>query len=185
MRIAAAIVFASLASGCGMLVTEREAIQPVDTQYLSVKRATFDCSDGSRNVSNAASVSSPVFKHQIRSAWGEPDEIKVVDNAERWIYKKDRIWSGVWGFVVIIPVPFLVPTGREQMAIDFEGDQVNSVQVHYQQSLGGGCSLVPIPIPEGHGVLFGCDSLEASVDAELRSFCTYLERRLNSHVPRP
>jgi len=177
MRIAVGIiVLASAISGCAILVTEGPAVQSVDKQYLSLRRATFDCSGGLRNVSTAAPAPRPVYKQQIGQAWGEPDEIKVVENTEQWFYKKDQLWSGVWGVLVVIPIPFLVPTGREQMAIAFVGDQVSSVNVHYQHGSGGGCSLIPIPVPAGHGVFFGCQTAEASVEAELTPFCAYGER---------
>ena len=174
MRIVAAVIAVSLTSGCAFLVTEREAVQPVDKHYLSSRRATFDCSAGLTNVATPVPTAKPISKQQMRHAWGEPDEIQVGTNTERWLYKKDRLWTGIWGAVVVIPIPLLVPTGRERMAIDFEGDQVSSVKVFYQHGSGGGCSL--IPIPAGDGIFFGCDSVEATADAELTPFCVYGER---------
>jgi hypothetical protein len=179
MRLLAIVAVPVLVSGCAILVTEREAIRPVDPSFLTVSRATFECGAVIRK-DPPATTQRPLYKQQIRDAWGEPDEIERIGATERWLYKKDRLWSGVWGVIMIIPIPFLIPTGREQMAVEFADDQVSSVNVLYQHSRGGGCSLIPIPVPSGHGVFFGCQGDDAVLEAMLRPFCgAYGEKRLN------
>lgn len=173
MRLVAIIALTISTSGCAILVTEQRAVQPVNMEFLSTRRATFDCSAALKNEAPSA-AEKPLFKKQIKEAWGQPDEIDIVGTTERWFYRKDRLWSGVWGVLVVIPIPFVFPTGREQMQIDFANDQVKSVNVQYQHGIGRGCSLIPRPM--GDGVFFGCQSTDASIAAELRDFCGHGSR---------
>lgn len=61
---------------------------------------------------------------EVRRAWGEPDEItKPGDGSELWTYTGGLRWNGVLLFVVIVPIPLLVPVGREQVTLRFRGGE--------------------------------------------------------------
>ena len=61
---------------------------------------------------------------EVRRAWGEPDEVaKPGDGSELWTYTGGLRWNGVLLFVVIIPIPLLVPVGREQVTLRFRGGE--------------------------------------------------------------
>jgi len=61
---------------------------------------------------------------ELRSAWGEPDEVTILgDGTERWTYVGGLRWNGVVLFAAIIPIPLLVPVGRELVTIRFRGGE--------------------------------------------------------------
>jgi hypothetical protein len=173
VRPVLAIVSLLALPGCAILFTEQHAVQPVDTAFLATDRARVDCGPV-LSKEPPPTAAQPVYKREIRDAWGEPDEVVRTGAQERWIYAQDRIWSGVWGIIVVIPVPFVIPTDRKRMELEFAEDRLRSVNVHYQHATFGGCSLIPIPAP--HGVFFGCQGEEARLDPEISSFCTFGRR---------
>jgi hypothetical protein len=65
-----------------------------------------------------------VSDSEVRRAWGEPDEVtKLGDGTERWTYVGGLRWNGVVLVVVFVPIPLLVPVGREQVTIRFRGGE--------------------------------------------------------------
>jgi hypothetical protein len=61
---------------------------------------------------------------EVRSAWGEPDEVTSLgDGTEQWTYVGGLRWNGVVLVVVFVPIPLLVPVGREQVTIRFRGGE--------------------------------------------------------------
>jgi len=61
---------------------------------------------------------------EVRSAWGEPDEVTSLgDGTERWTYVGGLRWNGVVLVVVIVPIPLLIPVGREQVTFRFRGGE--------------------------------------------------------------
>ena len=58
----------------------------------------------------------------VRRAWGEPDEVTFRgDGSEIWTYRGGLRWNGVLLLVVVVPVPLLVPVGREQVSLTIRG----------------------------------------------------------------
>jgi len=79
---------------------------------------------------------------QNSSLGGEPDSIELINDFERWTYKTDWRWNGLWGVVVVIPVPLAIPTGHESMIVDISNGLVQSVQLNYQVGRELGCGFV-------------------------------------------
>jgi hypothetical protein len=72
--------------------------------------------------------------------WGKPKTIKRTGKGnleDVWIYKFDTTWSGVMP-VVVIPIPILIPTGREQVLFTMRDGNVISAKVRKSYSTGGG-----------------------------------------------
>ena len=53
-------------------------------------------------------------KEQLIATQGEPDEISTTGNCEVLTYYDGYSWSGIGAFIVIIPVPLLVPSGHDE-----------------------------------------------------------------------
>jgi len=61
---------------------------------------------------------------EVRRAWGEPDEVtRPGDGTELWTYVGGLRWNGVVLLVVFVPIPLLVPVGREQVTIRFRSGE--------------------------------------------------------------
>ena len=45
------------------------------------------------------------------------------DGTELWTYTGGLRWNGVLLFVVIVPIPLLVPVGRDQVTLRFRGGE--------------------------------------------------------------
>jgi len=50
-------------------------------------------------------------KTEIIELWGEPDDVAAHQNCEVLVYKNGTSWAGAGGFVGIVPIPLVVPTG--------------------------------------------------------------------------
>lgn len=52
---------------------------------------------------------------ELRTNWGEPDEIEVrSDGKEEWTYKtKGWRWNGIILYAVVVPIPAMVPWGTQ------------------------------------------------------------------------
>jgi len=67
-------------------------------------------------------------KEQLISRNGVPDDISTTGNCEVLTYFDGYSWSGIGAFVVIIPVPLLVPSGYDETRYYFiNGKSVASV----------------------------------------------------------
>lgn len=67
-------------------------------------------------------------KSLLVSSWGEPDEILRLGNCEVLSYYDGYTWSGAGAFIVFVPVPLIVPTGRDENRFYFvEGESVGLV----------------------------------------------------------
>jgi len=65
----------------------------------------------------------PLSKDELISAWGEPDESYSFGSCEVVTYYDGYSWSGFGAFVVVIPLPILVPTGHDENRFYFINDQ--------------------------------------------------------------
>lgn len=66
----------------------------------------------------------------LKSNWGSPASVKTVpgSGAERWTYDfTGHCWVGVMP-VVIIPIPLMVPMGREKVVFQIEDGRVISAK---------------------------------------------------------
>jgi hypothetical protein len=64
-----------------------------------------------------------------RSAWGEPDARDArPDGSERWTYRAGLRWSGLVLHVVIVPLPLVVPVGRQSVTFTIRDGRVASAE---------------------------------------------------------
>ena len=73
---------------------------------------------------------------QVRQDWGAASETQTCgDGVERWTYFGAIRWKGVLVFAVVLPIPLLIPVGRERVSIDFRngvavaGDAITSEEL--------------------------------------------------------
>ena len=147
IRPLAILVCASLNTGCIFVGLERNGSHVLENPPLSAERAKLACKDLVNLDEKPPSMrrgSAGVTKSQLKEAWGDPDEIEVVGNVERWTYNTGRRWNGVWGFFIIVPVPLVIPTGHEKMVVEFSGNRLQTAEAHYQVSQAWGCAPIPL-----------------------------------------
>ncbi len=64
----------------------------------------------------------------LRDRWGEPDRIEPRDGGgEEWIYKTNGLqWAGMVLYVVIIPLPAMIPVGSQYISFLIHDGQIVS-----------------------------------------------------------
>ncbi|TKB45164.1 hypothetical protein [Thalassotalea mangrovi] len=66
-------------------------------------------------------IEAPTFtKEALVNSWGEADEIIQDGVCEVLIYHDGYSWSGVGAFVVVVPIPLLVPSGYDENRFYFK-----------------------------------------------------------------
>lgn len=62
----------------------------------------------------------------LRAQWGEPDSVESREaGKEEWIYKINGLrWSGVVLFVVVIPLPAMIPIGSQYVSFLIHDGQI-------------------------------------------------------------
>ena len=71
----------------------------------------------------------------LDSHWGKPARIKSPSpqgNIETWTYDFGRRWNGIVPMIGI-PIPLVIPVGREQVEFTFKDDQVVNARLVYEQ----------------------------------------------------
>ncbi len=65
---------------------------------------------------------------ELRAQWGEPDRIESGEpGTEEWIYKTDGLrWSGLVLYVVIIPLPAMIPVGSQYVSLLIHDGHIES-----------------------------------------------------------
>jgi len=169
------VLGATLTTGCAFIGIESNATRRIDHPHLTTEKAKLNCDEldrtlgvsGWRNPSVKMEPSTIVTKEQLQAAWGMPDEVQTVSDGERWTYRTRLRWNGLWGLILVVPVPLLAPTGREAMIVEFSGDTVQTVEARYQVSRELGCGLVLM-----HGGGWSCSAGEPNHYYGLHSsFC--------------
>ena len=93
----------------------------------------------------------------LKSHWGPPQSVSVTSDSseEKWTYEFERqCWCGIVP-MVILPVPLVVPTGKEKIIFLIRNDRVVSAKQIKWQWVGAGFFLLS---PEGPWVLLGTDT---------------------------
>lgn len=62
-------------------------------------------------------------KEQVISLWGNPDKISATGSCEVFTYQNGYTWSGVGAFVLIVPIPLVIPSGHNETKIYFINNQ--------------------------------------------------------------
>lgn len=97
------ILLVTVLSGCaGIAVGTYGKKEWVRTEFSLAK---------ARNQFSFEARSSSYSRADIAEHWGEPDATESVEACEVLIYKDGTSWAGVGAFVVVVPVPLMVPTG--------------------------------------------------------------------------
>lgn len=145
IRPLAIVVFVSLNASCVFVGLERNGSHLFENPPLSVERAKFACTDLASLETSPSTRrgSAGVTKTQLKAAWGDPDDVEVAGSVERWTYDTGWRWNGVWAFFIAVPVPLVVPTGREALVLEFSGDKLQAAEAHYQVSQAWGCAALP------------------------------------------
>ena len=125
-----------LTQGCigieGLKVGSKTFQDPSITDYA--------CADGATS-RGGRQTNAPVYTAAWLDAhWGKPSTIKQTGEGnpdEIWIYKFGTTWSGVVPFV-LIPIPILIPTGREEVQFTLRDGNVVSAKVRKSYSIGAG-----------------------------------------------
>ncbi|MFO1384935.1 MAG: hypothetical protein U1F55_01885 [Chitinivorax sp.] len=121
----ATIVLTTLAlqlSGCGFLA---------QTRFRTTEKPAYSSLPKSK-------------KALAESSLGKPNEILPQDDgAEIWRYYGESRWAGLFLWVVIVPVPLLVPIGVDKKDYRIVGDEVKEVTYHSMSNCSLGILLVP------------------------------------------
>ena len=71
--------------------------------------------------------------------WGEPDKKTSEGKCEVFTYRDGYNWNGIGAFIIIIPVPLLIPTGRNEARIYLKnGKSVGAVKEFTEAKYGLG-----------------------------------------------
>jgi hypothetical protein len=92
---------------------------------------------------------------EILKKRGEPDKIRCADEKEWWYYDRKVAWRGPVLYLIIIPIPLLVPIGRNETVYEFHNGMLTNKVVKETTVSGGSCGL--LPYAEGC-CYWGCDS---------------------------
>ena len=66
-------------------------------------------------------------KSEVISLWGKPDDIIIKNNAQHWIYNREVALSGIFIWVILVPVPLIIPTGYRTTRLIFEKEIISKV----------------------------------------------------------
>ena len=63
----------------------------------------------------------------LRTHWGEPDQVAHEAGREEWIYKTNGWqWSGLILYVVVIPLPAMIPVGSQYISFLIRDGQIEA-----------------------------------------------------------
>ena len=92
----------------------------------SSDRPKIDLARGSIDVRNVGIEVNLRTASDVRARWGEPDRVTSREaGVEEWIYKtKGWRWSGLVLYVVVIPLPAMVPVGSQYVSFLIHDGQI-------------------------------------------------------------
>ena len=113
VQVASWIVVAAFGSGC--VGAAYLGSHHGEVEFPSVGADVGDLSEGDAKHVATAEV--------VRRNWGAPDRVETrADGTERWSYYGPLRWKGLLIYAVVLPIPLLVPVGRERASIVFRDD---------------------------------------------------------------
>jgi len=81
----------------------------------------------------------------LRKYWNNPDRVSHgVGSEEIWTYKSRRVWEGAVPFV-IVPIPLVLPVGREKVCLTLRDGRVVSASTTESYAIGGTFGYIPNP----------------------------------------
>jgi hypothetical protein len=92
----------------------------------SSEHPKIEHSRGAIDLRKAETDASPKTAADLRARWGEPDSVEPRETGkEEWIYKTDGLrWSGLILYVVIVPLPAMVPVGSQYISFLMHDAQI-------------------------------------------------------------
>lgn len=86
---------------------------------------------------------------EIKEYWGEPDKrLQLDDNTEQWEYGLDSFrWHGAILWILLIPIPMVIPVGHDYSALFIHNGQVVSVTDVRSGSSDFYCGFLPLDAP--------------------------------------
>ena len=142
-----------LCSGCVGFETYGDIQPRREPPYVSL-----NCPSAGTAFANK--ICPPITKAEVLAHLGKPTRTEGTSGAkERWVYETDNRWKGAVIYLVILPIPLMLPIGSSFRAIEYSGDsavatEIKNVGLTYRAL----CGLVP----SLGGPYFGCkvDSTE-------------------------
>lgn len=97
-----------------------------------------------------APEAAPIAAADFTTLWGEPSEKVPIEGGERWLYREDGRWCGIW-IMVILPIPFELPLcSTYDEVIVRDGVAVRTRSRRFGGRVAGilvSGAYVPIPFP--------------------------------------
>ena len=59
--------------------------------------------------------------------WGKPDKVFIKNNSEYWTYNREVAVRGILIWVIIIPIPLIIPNGYRTTTLVFDKETVSKV----------------------------------------------------------
>ena len=81
-------------------------------------------------------ISEPYSTERVIELWGKPDESYQEGLCTVYSYHDGFSWSGVGAFVLIIPIPLMVPSGNDEVRIYFRDNQSVAAVSEYGEVTG-------------------------------------------------
>ncbi|WP_371189013.1 hypothetical protein [Thalassotalea maritima] len=75
-------------------------------------------------------------KEHVISLWGTPDNITTKGSCDIFSYHDGYNWSGVGAFVVVVPIPLVIPSGADETKIYFKNNQSVKLVSEYGEITG-------------------------------------------------
>ncbi|QIZ77541.1 hypothetical protein [Ferrimonas lipolytica] len=121
MRILLAMALLSTLTGCVGL-----AVGSFGT--LEAKKTDFSLNDQRGKLGFSVKEAETYTTEQVVELWGDPDSVAEKGNCTVYSYHDGLSWSGVGAFVGVVPLPLLVPSGKDETKIYFvDGRSVAAV----------------------------------------------------------
>lgn len=133
LKLTSILAICFIAHGCVGIAVFRTKTETLDPPAIEGEAAFHNVWEygGKRNIPHITDAI-------LRASWGEPASIKpssAICQDELWTYKFGRIWCGIVPCLVV-PVPLLLPTGRERVIFFVRKGQVTKAEVVRSGSFG-------------------------------------------------
>ena len=92
----------------------------------SSDRPRIDPTRGSIGLHKVGAEATPPTATALREQWGQPDRVESGEGGRsEWIYTtRGYRWSGLVLYVVIVPLPLMVPVGSQYVSFMVQQDQI-------------------------------------------------------------
>jgi hypothetical protein len=124
--------------GIGALKTHTETLQNPGLSDAA-------CANGLRSITPGKTVTNAYTAAWLKNHWGEPKSIRhagTTNTDEIWTYQFGPRWNGVV-VAVIVPVPIMLPVGREQVQLILRDGDVISGKQTKTRTVGEGFGFYP------------------------------------------